>query len=625
MRSLKYAWLKSLVLLVGLLFNAAEADDPVVGPDFDKLIRIAKQYDMPMSPPDSQLALATRGWTTMIKGRNSSSSRDPGIYQPAFVVKNAVKTNKAIAYFGWSKKEIRDRQKHRPATREFSLEKPAAKESGYVLDLSDPACFVTSIQIAERGETDNANQLYEQFVKEKYTGFPEGREPLPNANPEKLLAHCIYQYLYEATLDAKADQNSIFKKMISLKENYPWLFSDRQQDYFAFSRHQFLLSLKASVAAQPPASGSVEELLVKWSNTTSKYRHLGFFDSHNVESDSSARDIFWRGLNGMRGLADLKNDNRITRHIQSAIMNSPERRLRIGDLAKQLLMRMSGSYSIEDTSKQLQDESLSSGNFFRQAAVTRDQGMKITQVHEVPLRILSRLHPEALADVAIEVVEKSSSDASLFSVFETITASGQSDENKSLLLCKMFDGLDSLTHKRTLLQNLAKVDEKACVKRLIPILEALPADVDEPYWTCPEASFTHVVMRCQADEVWDVFEKVIKRSAVGLRMEMMNPMNYSYVGKQQLKQRVKLLSQFLQDDELRDTQKTPKKYSGPCAAFTIPKIEVRNFVAGKIDSLLSKKTARPDEYWTDQQWAALREKVAVEIKQFEQSVKKQSD
>ena len=44
-----------------------------------------------------------------------------------------------------------------------------------------------------------------------------------------------------------------------------------------------------------------------------------------------------------------------------------------------------------------------------------------------------------------------------------------------------------------------------------------------------------------------------------------------------------------------------------------------------IDSLLSKKTARPDEYWTDQQWAALREKVAVEIKQFEQSVKKQSD
>ena len=108
-------------------------------------------------------------------------------------------------------------------------------------------------------------------------------------------------------------------------------------------------------------------------------------------------------------------------------------------------------------------------------------------------------------------------------------------------------------------------------------------------------------------------------------MEMMNRMNYSYVGKQQLMQRVKLLSQFLQDNELRDMQKSLQKYSGPCAAFTIPKIEVRNFVAGKIDSLLSKKTARPDEYWTEQQWTTLREKVALEIKQFEQGIEKQSD
>ena len=175
------------------------------------------------------------------------------------------------------------------------------------------------------------------------------------------------------------------------------------------------------------------------------------------------------------------------------------------------------------------------------------------------------------------------------------------------------------------LQNLAKVDEEACVKRLIPILEALPADVDEPYWTCDEANFTHVVMLCQADEVWDVFEKAVKRSAVGLRMEMMEPMNYSYVGKQQLKRRVKLLSQFLQDNELRDKQKTPQKYSGPCAAFTIPKIEVRNFVARKIDSLLSEQPARPDEFWTEQQWATLREKVAMEIEQFEQGVEKQGD
>lgn len=625
MKSLKFALLKSLLLWGSLLLSVAEADDTEEGPDFDKLIGIAKRYDLPMSPPDSKLVLATRGWTTMIEGRNSSSSRDPGIYQPAFIVKAQPETVKAIAYFGWSKEQIQDHRQHRPATREFSLERPRSREGGYVLSLSDPACFVTSIQIAERGETDKANRLYKQFGK--HFSFEQSREslPWPDANPEKLLAHCIYQYLYEKTLDVKADQNSIFKKMTSLKENYPWLFSKREQDYFAFSRDQFLLSLKASVDAKPPVPGSAEELLIKWSKTTSEYRHLGFFDSHTVACDSAAREIFWQGLNAMRGLAELRDDNRLTKHVQSAIMNSPERRLRLGDLAMQLLTRIAGSYAIEDALKKLQDESLDSDQFFRQAAVTRDQDMNITSVHEVPLRILSRLHPDSLADIGTEVIEKSSSDAALHSVFETIIASKHSDKSKSLLLCKMFNGLETLKHKRTLLQNLAKIDEVACVKRLIPILEALPADVDEPYWTCQEANFTHVVMLCQAEEVWDVYEKVIKRSAVGLRMEMMNPMNYSYIGKQQLKQRVKLLSQFLVDDELRDTQKSPRKYGGPCAAFTIPKIEVRNFAAGKIDSLLSKKQARPDEYWTKQQWAALRAKAALEIKQFEQGVEKQGD
>ena len=95
-------------------------------------------------------------------------------------------------------------------------------------------------------------------------------------------------------------------------------------------------------------------------------------------------------------------------------------------------------------------------------------------------------------------------------------------------------------------------------------------------------------------------------------------MNYSYIGDRQLKQRVRFLAQFLEDDELRDKGKTSQKYEGPCAVFTIPKIEVRNFVASKIDSLISKKSARPDEFWSEQQWATLRKKVATEVKRFEQ-------
>lgn len=619
MKTMSY-FLPKLLLLVCWLMVQSQTDARET-PDFDRLIDIAKQYDMPMPPSDAKLVLATRGWTTLIQGRNSSTSRDPGIYQPAFLLKDESKPKQTIALFAWSKEKIRDHAEHHPATKEYSLEQPVSKERGYHLSLSDPACFVTSIQLAERGELDKANQLYQQFAEQKYIGSFKGqRDSLGSlkAAPEKLLAHCIYQYLYEVTLATEADQQSIYKKLVVLKENYPWLFSDRKQDYFRFHRYEFLQSLKASVEAKPVNPGSVEGLIVKWGDIKSKYRHLGFFDERTVESDVCAREIFWRGLKGMRDLVTLQNDIRLTKHVRQAIMNSPERRLRVGDLAKQLLEHMSGSFEIDEAMKKLQDESLDSSSFFQRAAFTRDKDQNITEVHEVPLRIVSRLHPESLADVAIELLENGSPDASLFSVFETIAESEFANERKSRLLCKLFDGLETLGQQRSLLQYLVKVDEKACVDRLIPILESLPADVDGPYWTAEEAHFTHVVVQCKASEVWDKYLKVVKRSSVGLRMEMMGSLNYSYIGDRQLKQRVRFLAQFLEDDELRDKGKTSQKYEGPCAVFTIPKIEVRNFVASKIDSLISKKSARPDEFWSEQQWATLRKKVATEVKRFEQ-------
>jgi len=97
---------------------------------------------------------------------------------------------------------------------------------------------------------------------------------------------------------------------------------------------------------------------------------------------------------------------------------------------------------------------------------------------------------------------------------------------------------------------------------------------------------------------------------------MLNAMN-SCKDAQIVMRKTRFLEEFLNDDELRDMNKTPEKYEGPCAAFTIPKIEVRNFAASKIDSLISDKPVRPDEFWTDQQWTDLREKVRTEIKRFE--------
>ncbi len=88
----------------------------------------------------------------------------------------------------------------------------------------------------------------------------------------------------------------------------------------------------------------------------------------------------------------------------------------------------------------------------------------------------------------------------------------------------------SLEHKRCVFQNLAKLDGAACAPLLLPILEGLPKDASQPYWTCPEAGFTHVVVQLDDPDIWRTYLKVAKRSRVGLRMSMLGPLCYAYIG-----------------------------------------------------------------------------------------------
>ena len=94
-----------------------------------------------------------------------------------------------------------------------------------------------------------------------------------------------------------------------------------------------------------------------------------------------------------------------------------------------------------------------------------------------------------------------------------------------------------------------------------------------------------------------MLEKVAKRSDVGLRMEFMNPMNYSYVGDRQRKQRLKFLAAFLDDAEAPDCEANPKMFSGPHAGFTFTRLAVRDLAAMKIASILEMPD-QPDRNWT---------------------------
>jgi hypothetical protein len=79
--------------------------------------------------------------------------------------------------------------------------------------------------------------------------------------------------------------------------------------------------------------------------------------------------------------------------------------------------------------------------------------------------------------------------------------------------------------------------------------------------------------------------------------------------------RLAFLSAFLDDETLRDDSRNAAKYEGPCAAFTFPKISVRDFAAMQIASILKiDPLDPPDATWAKEQWAGLRLKVKGRLK-----------
>lgn len=106
---------------------------------------------------------------------------------------------------------------------------------------------------------------------------------------------------------------------------------------------------------------------------------------------------------------------------------------------------------------------------------------------------------------------------------------------------------------------------------MFSILRKLPKKTVDPVWRSHESGVTHLVMKSTSKEVWAAFTETCKRSHVSLRMELLNPLDYAYVGDQQLRQRVDVLRQFLDDPTERIIKDGDEMYEGPTAAFTFPR------------------------------------------------------
>ncbi|MGD0900319.1 MAG: hypothetical protein ABR915_21005 [Thermoguttaceae bacterium] len=576
-------------------------------PDFSELAKIAERYRLPLPPKDAPLVLGNTEWTTLIG--SSSTSHDPGIYRPAFLLER-LPQGKARLLIGSEERVVASDADFRPATRPYSLVAPKPTLKGYVLDCTNLSSFVTAVQLAQRGATDDAKALWDQL---KAAEFFDDENALENVadlrtNPGVLLARCLYQHFYHATLAENADLNSFHEKLLLLQKEFPVLFSDAPSDFYPYRRSQFIRDLGLTAQATKAPEASVEALLIDWGNRTGEFRHLGFFNDYDVKADRPAREIFRRGIKAMPDLAKLVDDRRLTRHVSPAIMNAPEERMRLGELAKRLLSEMGGSQDVK-TVNSLGNGEETERLFFERAAVSM-KSAKIADFHDVPLWILGEKYPQALLAICSKVPAQATTDLELFALVDAIVRSRLGRQEKNDALAGLCQRLRDYRQQRYVLQRLARLDEPRCLALLHPILAKLPTDVSEPYWKCSAAYYTQVVTELHDDEIWKEYLKTVKRAAVGLRLQMLEYMTYSSTGDTNQERRLTFLAAFLGDTEVRVAG--GGFFEGPCAAFTITEIEVRDYAAMQIASLL-RFDDRPTEFWTKDEWARLRSKVQTAL------------
>jgi hypothetical protein len=574
--------------------------------EFKTLIETSRRYQLPLPPEGASLILAHTGW--YVQG-NESGNWDLGIYSPAFLLEE--KTDGTLVVLRGAKKEVLNPMGAEPLWFPFSTRKTNPKLAGHVVSFGNVSSFLCAVQMAAIGERNTARKIWARFSLANI-----GHDELIfsqilklKSDSRLLLGRCLFDHQKDLLSEKGADWSEIYARIGALFEEFPELKEEP-------APQKTFKGLSAAISASVPKPDSVEDLLLKWSREANKTRHLGLFHEENRGvADAPARAILLRGAGVIPELIALLGDQRLTVHEVSAFMKAPARLQTVGELAHVLLGMITGLERVPDEAeldekqfKQWYENQRHAGEAESLAqSVFVLRGGEITDVNAVPAFILAERFPEKLLTLCDEFSEQAAADALPYSLAEAIAGANLSKEIRTKALVD-FATRGSLGHKRCVLQNLAKLDEVKCSELVLPLLDTFPKDATGPYWTCPEAAFTHVVMQLEDDAVWKKYLQAARRSSVGLRMEMMVPLNYLYIGAKNRERRLAFLAAFLEDKE----KKEENKFNGPCAAFNLPNITVSDFATYQMVPILGLYDV-PDKHWTPSQWGELHANVRLKL------------
>jgi hypothetical protein len=593
--------LLALLALVWASSGPVAAADPK--PTLAELLKEYEALGLPLPPKTAKLVRyeADRGF--ILNGK-LQPPRD-GL---AFEIKPGTETEGAVLLCG----TLEFQPSWQPRTREVKPEPAAAKDI-----LLPEDALALALQCQARGWNELAQSLFERSQQENWVWErPAGQ------TPQKQLVALAWEYWSGHASHPTADRAPVAKRLKELLARYA--------DLDTAPNRALLKSLELALVPSKSKPGSVEALIDALVDYHTVY---GTFDAL---APLMPVDAYWRiaelGFDAVPALIEHLGDERLTRARTSGRGERPVWRLRVGDLAGDLLEDLAAEELLRENDKGETDRNWllrqygwrvkksAATQWWAKAQKIGEETYLLDRVLPAPkaardnpnlhlLRVIAVKYPKRVPELYRTVLDKRPNLES-WELVETLVACQLPAKDK-LDLVLMGAKHGDYNRRLPALRALKDLDKKQFDSLLIETIESFPTDVRGEYWTCEEHFIAKLAIESGDPRVWTVLEKVAKRAKVGLRMELLSHLSDRRNPKWRV-ERLRLLAAFLDDAEVRD-RKADKRFEGPCAEFNYERIEVRDFVAIELAWLLGGKIELKLNR-TAEEWAKERDKVRAALK-----------
>jgi hypothetical protein len=578
-------------------------------PTLRELAQIAKRHGIPMPPKEAKLVQGMYGY---INGP---------VYSPAFLL-NEKPDGSVDLLFGSEEKTLHPNDVSagplwQAMPTDSSSEQPRwsyARES----------TFVCAAQLADRGDDENAALVLQLLLERARTQYGAFEFTIDPSDLRFTMARCAYAN-YARLLQTQPQRwPEVRTGLEALMVEFPKLREGPCGEVY----HGLALALDAP----PPATGSVEALLIEWSHRDADSDGLRPFDlpTHYEGGDTDpeylihapAREIIQRGFDAVPELIALRGDQRLTAQSNwwEDDHGMPAFR-RLGELAGDLLEEMSGfsdfgdSLSVAISDEERDPDAAAWQNWFAAAKAQGEREYLLANLFSdddelsAPLAyILANKHPDSLFDLVREHFHSTQPRGNVYDLVLPIRNANLSLQQRIELLVALFQKAPP-EERESILSALARLDQKRATYFTLQLLDEFPVDVEGEYEDCPEAELAVVVNGLDDERAWRSLLQAARHASVGLRLEILENLGYRNANQRRRAYRLALLGAFL-DDEAAGKRTMP----GIDGRTTRVRTTVRDLATVTLAWLLGIERHTGRER-TPEQWSALRDQVRERLAQ----------